>query len=83
MIRSRRLGDACFQALVAISQAFISVVAGLAVAFAFWSCPSCEDRRRNHMPKDEMQSTNQHSGGQALSSHARGRYRRARRTLFG
>ena len=41
MIRSRRLGDACFQALVAISQAFIAVVAGVAVAFALWSCPFC------------------------------------------
>ena len=37
MIRSRRLGDACFQALVAISQAFIAAVAGAAVAFALWS----------------------------------------------
>ena len=37
IIRSRRLGDACFQALVAISKAFICVVAGVAVAFALWS----------------------------------------------
>ena len=37
MIASQRLFDTCFQALVAISQAFIAVVAGVAVAFALWS----------------------------------------------
>ena len=37
MIRSRHFGDACFQALVAIPQAFIASVAGVAVAFALWS----------------------------------------------
>ena len=36
MIRSRHFGDACFQALVAIPQAFIASVAGVAVAFALW-----------------------------------------------
>jgi hypothetical protein len=37
MIRFQRLGDACFEGLVAISQAFVAVVAGVAVAFALWS----------------------------------------------
>jgi hypothetical protein len=37
MIDSRRLYDACFNAAVAVSQAFIAVVAGVAVAFALWS----------------------------------------------
>ena len=37
MINSRRLYDACFHAAVAASQAFIAVVAGVAVAFALWS----------------------------------------------
>ena len=34
MTNFRRLYDACFQAAVAASQAFIAVVAGVAVAFA-------------------------------------------------
>jgi hypothetical protein len=33
MIDARRLCDACFHAAVAVSQAFIAVVAGVAVAF--------------------------------------------------
>jgi hypothetical protein len=37
MIDARRLCDACFHAAVAVSQAFIAVVAGVAVAFALWS----------------------------------------------
>jgi hypothetical protein len=37
MIPSQRLSDKCFEALVVISQAFIAVVAGVAVAFALWS----------------------------------------------
>jgi hypothetical protein len=37
MINSRRLMDACFHAAVATSQAFIAVVAGVAMAFALWS----------------------------------------------
>jgi hypothetical protein len=37
MIDSGRLYDACFNAAVAVSQAFIAVVAGVAVAFALWS----------------------------------------------
>ena len=37
MIDARRLYDACFHAAVAVSQAFIAVVAGVAVAFALWS----------------------------------------------
>ena len=37
MIASHGLFDTCFQALVAISQTFIAVVAGVAVAFALWS----------------------------------------------
>jgi len=34
MIDARRLYDTCFHAAVAVSQAFIAVVAGVAVAFA-------------------------------------------------
>ena len=34
MINSRRLYETCFHAAVAASQAFIAVVAGVAVAFA-------------------------------------------------
>jgi hypothetical protein len=37
MINSQRLMDACFHAAVATSQAFIAVVAGVAMAFALWS----------------------------------------------
>jgi len=37
MTNSRRLYDACFHAAVVASQAFIAVVAGVAVAFALWS----------------------------------------------
>ena len=37
MTNSRRIYDACFHAAVAASQAFIAVVAGVAVAFALWS----------------------------------------------
>ena len=37
MISSQRLSDKCFEALVVISQVFIAVVAGVAVAFALWS----------------------------------------------
>jgi hypothetical protein len=37
MINSQRLVDACFHRAVAVSQAFIAVVAGVAVAFALWS----------------------------------------------
>jgi hypothetical protein len=37
MINSRLLYDACFRTAVAASQAFIAVVAGVAVAFALWS----------------------------------------------
>ena len=37
MILSQRFFDNLFQALVAISRAFIAVVAGVAVAFALWS----------------------------------------------
>ena len=37
MMDCRRLFNACFHAAVAISQAFIAVVAGVAVAFALWS----------------------------------------------
>jgi len=39
MTNSRRLYDACFHAAVVASQAFIAVVAGVAVAFALWSWP--------------------------------------------
>jgi hypothetical protein len=37
MIPSQRLSDKCFEAFVVISQAFIAVVVGVAVAFALWS----------------------------------------------
>ena len=37
MTNSRSPYDACFRAAVAASQAFIAVVAGVAVAFALWS----------------------------------------------
>jgi hypothetical protein len=37
MIDARRLYDTFFQAAVAVSQAFIAVVAGVAIAFALWS----------------------------------------------
>ena len=37
MITPRRLYDACFHAAVAVSQAFIAVVAGVAMAFTLWS----------------------------------------------
>ena len=37
MINSKRLMDTCFHAAVAASQAFIAVVAGVAIAFALWS----------------------------------------------
>jgi hypothetical protein len=37
MANSRRIYDACFHAAVAASQAFIAVVAGVAVAIALWS----------------------------------------------
>ena len=37
MTDTRRLYDTCFRAAVAVSQAFIAVVAGVAVAFALWS----------------------------------------------
>jgi hypothetical protein len=37
MINSQRLMNACFHAAVAASQAFIAVVAGVAMAFALWS----------------------------------------------
>jgi hypothetical protein len=37
MINSQRLMNDCFYAAVAISQAFVAVVAGVAVAFALWS----------------------------------------------
>ena len=37
MISSQRPFRRCFEALVVISQAFIAVVAGVAVAFALWS----------------------------------------------
>jgi hypothetical protein len=37
MIDARRLYYVCFHAAVAVSQAFIAVVAGVAVAFALWS----------------------------------------------
>jgi hypothetical protein len=34
---TQRIGAACFYAAVAVSQAFVAVVAGVALAFAFWS----------------------------------------------
>jgi hypothetical protein len=37
MTNSQRLMNTCFHAAVAVSQAFIAVVAGVAVAFALWS----------------------------------------------
>jgi hypothetical protein len=37
MIDALRFYDACFNVAVAVSQAFIAVVAGVAVAFALWS----------------------------------------------
>jgi hypothetical protein len=37
MINSQHLMSACFHFAVAVSQAFIAVVAGVAVAFALWS----------------------------------------------
>jgi hypothetical protein len=44
MFASQRLSDKCFQPLVAISQAFIAVVGGVAVAFALGSRPVTECR---------------------------------------
>jgi hypothetical protein len=37
MINSQHQMSACFHFAVAVSQAFIAVVAGVAVAFALWS----------------------------------------------
>jgi len=37
MINSQHQMSACFHSAVAVSQAFIAVVAGVAVAFALWS----------------------------------------------
>ena len=37
MINFRRHYDACFHTAVAVSQAFIAVVAGVAMALALWS----------------------------------------------
>jgi hypothetical protein len=37
MINSQRLLDACFHGAVAVSQAFIAVVAGVVMALALWS----------------------------------------------
>jgi hypothetical protein len=37
MVDFRRHYDACLRAAVAVSQAFIAVVAGVAMAFALWS----------------------------------------------
>ena len=36
MTTKRRVGEACFRTAVVVSQAFIAVVAGVAVAFALW-----------------------------------------------
>jgi hypothetical protein len=44
MFASQRLSDKCFQPLVAISQAFIAVVGGVAVAFALVSGPVTQYR---------------------------------------
>jgi hypothetical protein len=36
MTTTQRIGEACFRTAVVVSQGFIAVVAGVAVAFALW-----------------------------------------------